>query len=249
MTEPIAIDVRTDDGVAPAWIHRPDRPGSFPGVLFYPDAGSVRPVTQRMAARLAERGYVVLLPHIFYRAGELAPFDFKTVWTDPPERERLMKLVRSLDVATATRDAACYLRALGEAPGVAPGGVGVMGYCIGGRLTFITAGAFPEQVAAAASIHGGALATDAPDSPHLAAEKIRARLYFGVADNDSSATPEQQAKLVSALAAAHVRFTFDHFQGALHGFAMEDFPVYQASAAEKHWQRVEELFGEALGQG
>ncbi len=248
MTEPTKLDVRTDDGVATAYVHRPTGDGTFPGIVYYPDAGSIRPASQAMAARLAALGYVVLIPNIFYRAGEVAPFDFQTVFTHPEERARLFGLVRALDRASAMRDAAHYIRALHEQKGVAPGGVGTVGYCIGGKLAFSTAASHPDLVAAAASLHGGGISNDAPDSPHLDAAKIKARLYFGIADNDPSCTPEQQAALVTALAASHVRFTIDHFAGAQHGFAMEDFPVYHEASAKKHWQRLEELFGEALGQ-
>jgi carboxymethylenebutenolidase len=247
MTEPQKIDVKTDDGVAPCWIHRPQDAGDHPGVILFPDAGSVRQVKHDMAARLASMGYVVLLPHIFYRAGDYKPFDMATVFTVPSERERLMALIRALDLKSAMRDAAHYIRALREQPGVRAGKVAVTGYCLGGRLAFATAGTHPSDIAAAASIHGGGIATDAPDSPHLQADKIEARLYFGIADADSSCTPEHQGVLVTALAKAHLRFTIDHFHGAAHGFAMEDFPVFRKDAAETHWRRLQELFGAAFG--
>ena len=247
MSDSTQLEVRTDDGVAVCHVHRPARAGTFPGVLFYPDAGSVRGTMHEMAARFAELGYVVLLPNIFYRQGAYPPFDFKTVFTDEQERARLMTIVRSLDNASAMRDAGHYLRALAAQDGVAAGPVGCVGYCIGGRLAFATAGAHPERVGAAASIHGGGIATDAPDSPHLAATQIRARLYFAIADNDQTCSPEQQARLVTALASAHVRFTIDHFAGAAHGFAVRDFPVYREAPAEAHVARVTELFAESIG--
>lgn len=247
MKDPEKIEVKTDDGIAPCWVHRPEAAGEHPGVLFYPDAGSERPVMQEMAARVAALGYVVLLPHIFYREGDYPPFHMDTVFSVPSERERLMKIVHALDAKSAMRDAASYIRTLREQEGVRPGRVATMGYCIGGRLAFTTAGAHPGDVAAAASIHGGGIATDAPESPHLQAEKIEARLYFGIADNDNSCTPEQQATLVTALAKAHLRFTIDHFKDAAHGFAVRDFASYDRDAAETHWRRVEELFNAAFG--
>jgi carboxymethylenebutenolidase len=245
---PRQVELTTEDGRVPCWIHRPADAAAapLPGVLFYPDAGSVRPAMHEMAARVAAMGHVVLMPHIFYRHGDYPPFDLKTVFTVPEERERLMKLVRSLDIASAMRDAGHYLRALHAEAGVRPGPIGTMGYCIGGRLAFATSIHHPEAIAAAAVIHGGGIATQAEDSLHLQAARIQARLYFGIADNDPSCTPEQQALLVQALAAVHVRFTLDHFAGALHGFAVSDFPVYQEAAATTHWRRITELFQTAL---
>lgn len=246
MSDAVKLEVTTDDGVAPCWLHNADPAKPRPGVLFYPDAGSLRPAMKTMAERVASWGYTVLVPHIFYRHGDYPPFDLKTVFTVPAERERLMKLVRSLDLASAMRDAGHYLRTLREHPGVSGEHVRTMGYCIGGRLAFATAGSHPDRVAAAASIHGGGIATDAPDSPHRNAPAIKARLYFGIADNDQSCTPEQQGQLVAALASAHLRYTIDHFAGALHGFAVSDFAVYQPGAAELHFERVRELFAASL---
>ena len=160
------IEVHTGDGVAPCWLHRPAAEGVYPGVILYPDAGSVRHTMHQLADRLAGLGYVVLVPHIFYRSGEYAPFDTRTVFVDPAERDRLRAIIRALEMPAAMRDAARYIEALHDQPGVAAGRIGCTGYCMGGRLAFLTAGAHPGAVAAAASIHGGGVATDAADSPH-----------------------------------------------------------------------------------
>jgi carboxymethylenebutenolidase len=121
-----------------------------------------------------------------------------------------------------------------------------MGYCIGGKLAFATAGAHPARVAAAAVIHAGGIAGDAPDSPHKLAPAIEGRLYFGIADNDPSCTPEQQGVLAAALAAAHVRSTIEHVAGKQHGYAVPDFPTYDANAAETHFERIRDLFAASL---
>lgn len=246
MTEPTKLEVKTRDGSAGAWLYRPEGDATLPGVVLIPDAGSVRPVTQSMAARLAKLGYVVLLPNIFYRAGEYPPFDVKTVFGDPEERERLMTLVRSLDRDKMVSDVDAYITGLLAQPRVGQRPVGLVGYCIGGRMAFTAAGALGDRVGAAASIHGGGLVTDAPDSAHLFADKIKASLYFAVADDDSSCTPEHQGKLVTALATAHVRFDLEHYPGVKHGFTMTDFPVHDAEAEEQHWHRVERLFSSTL---
>lgn len=242
------IEVATDDGTAPCWIFRQEDKRPAPGVLFFPDAGSVRPTMNAMATRVAQLGYVVLMPHIFYRAGAYAPFDMMTVFSTPPERERLMTLVRSLDNVKGMRDAGHYLRALLAQPNVLGDRVGCMGYCIGGRLAFTAAGAHPDRVAAAAAIHGGGISTDAPESPHRQAAAIRGRIYVAVADEDPSCTPAQQAELVKTLAGAKVDFTLEHFAGCKHGFAVDDFPIYDRAAAERHWARVATLFADTLQQ-
>jgi carboxymethylenebutenolidase len=203
----------------------------------------------QMAGRLAGLGYFVMLPNVFYRAGDFAPFDVKTVFSVPAERERLMALIKSLDTASAMRDAGAYLDAIAAHAGAQGGKVGAMGYCMGGRLAFTTAGAHPDRIAAAASIHGGHIVTGEPDSPHRSADRIKAELYFGVADEDGSCTPEHQGILASALGATHVAYQIELYRGAHHGFAVPDMPVYDEAAAERHWARLAALFASALPRG
>lgn len=242
------LKIATPDGTADATLYTPDGGGPFPGVLFFMDALGFRPSMHQMAQRLSAAGYAVLLPDLFYRAQPFAPFDGKAVWGNPDERARLMKLIASLDAGAARRDTTAYLDALAKQPGVRAGKLGCVGYCMGGRLAFTAAGTLPERVGAAASFHGGHLATDKPDSPHLHAPAIKAALYFGVADADPSCTLEHQQALASALQAAKVRYTLDFNPGVLHGWCVPDSPAFNEAAAERHWAHLLGFFGEALAR-
>lgn len=240
------LDVRTRDGVMDVHLLSPKGPGPFPTVLFYVDAGGPRPVMFEMAERLVAEGYFVAMPNIFYRAGAYPPFDLMTVWDDPKERARIMTLIKETRPSAVMEDTAALLRALDDEPRAKARGVGCVGYCLGGRLAFTAAGSHPDRVTAAASIHGGHIATDAPDSPHAQASRIRGTLYFGVADNDSSCTPESQAKLKTALDEQKLRYQLEVFPGAAHGFAVKDMPEFNEAAAERHWTRLLALFADAL---
>ncbi len=240
------LEVRTGDGVARAWCFG-SGDGARPAVLMYPDAYGVRPTMKEMAGRLARLGYVVLLPAVFYRAGDYPPFDKATVWTDPPERERLQKLIQSLTPERLRADAAAYLDALAARRDVREDRVGVTGYCMGGRLSFLTAALHPDRIRAAAAFHPGGLVTDAPESPHRLAGRVKASVYLGIADQDRGATPEQQGALATALAAADVAYTLELYRGRRHGFAVPDHPgAYDPEAAERHWRRLESFLGETL---
>jgi carboxymethylenebutenolidase len=240
------LDVQTADGVAHAWTYRGGE-DPRPAVLVYTDAYGVRPAMQVMAERIAGLGYFVLLPNVFYRAGSYPPFDAATVWSDPSERERLMALIRSLTPDRLRVDGGAYLDAIAAQRGVRADRVGATGYCMGGRLAFLAAAQHPEKVRAAASFHGGGLVTDAPDSPHRLADRVKASLYFGVADEDRSCTPEQQGALAAALGAAHVEYCIELYRGKRHGFAVSDHAGgYDAAAADRHWRRLESFLGETL---
>jgi carboxymethylenebutenolidase len=241
---PRPLEISTPDGVARAWLHR-DGAGPRPAVLLYVDAYGVRAAMQEKAARLAGLGYTVLLPDIFYRAS-YPPFDKATVWSDPPERARLMALMQSITIDRLRIDAAAWLDALAENGG-RPDRVGTVGYCMGGRLAYLTAALHPDRVRAAASFHGGGLVSDAPDSPHRLAPRVKASLYLGVADDDRSCTPEHQGALATALGAAHLDYAIELYPGKRHGFAVPDHPGAADPEAEaRHWRRLERFYGETL---
>jgi carboxymethylenebutenolidase len=246
MTNPRQVEIAAADGVCAAWLHG-GGDGPRPAVLLFPDAFGVRPAMQELAARLAGLGHVVLLPDVFYRAGAVPPFDAASVWGDPPERERLTALIRSITPERLAGDAAAYLAALAAQPGVHADRVATVGYCMGGRLAFLAAAQHPAAVRAVASFHGGHLVTDGPDSPHRLAARLRAAVHLGVADDDRSCTPEHQGALAAALAAADVAYALELYRGKKHGFAVPDHPVYDRDAAERHWRRLEAFLGETLG--
>jgi carboxymethylenebutenolidase len=241
-----ALDLRTDDGICPTHAFHPDGNGPWPGVIFFMDGIGVRPALFTMGERLAAAGYYVLLPDLFYRAGAHPPFDAKTLFTDEKAREELR--TRFAPIATAAnimRDCRTFLDHLAAQSNVRQPKVGTTGYCMGGRLSLCAAGHFPDRIAAAASYHGGNLANDAPDSPHLLAPKVKARVYVACATSDPSFPDDQKQRLEQALAAAHVDHVIETYP-ARHGWVPSDTPVHDAAAAEHHWQTLFDLFGRTL---
>lgn len=239
------VEIPTPDGTCRASLHTPVGSGPWPAVIMFPDAGGVRATFHTMAQRLADVGYAVLLPDIFYRHGEVAPFDMMTVFGDPDERKRLMSLVSTVTKDGATRDTEAMLEVLAAAPEVAEGKVGTTGYCMGGGLALNAAGRFPDRVNAAASFHGGQIATEAPDSPHLLAGSMEATVYVAGAADDASFDAEQFERLSSGLTEAGLDHTLVTYPAA-HGFAVPDNPTYDEAAAARHWRALEELFGATL---
>ena len=239
------VAIPTADGTMDASLHTPDAAGPWPAVIMFPDAGGVRPTFHEMAQRLADLGYCVLLPNPFYRVGPFEPFEMRMVFSDPDERARLMSLVSSVTFDNATRDTEAMLTFLAEQPEVGGGKVGTTGYCMGGRLSLNAAGRFPDHIGAAASFHGGHIASSAPDSPHLLADAMTAKVYVAGADDDASFDNEQFERLSAALLAAGVDHELVTYP-ALHGFAVPDSAAYDEGAATRHWQALESLYASAL---
>jgi carboxymethylenebutenolidase len=241
-----AVDIPTADGVADSYLVRPEGDGPYPGVLFIMDAFGLRPRIEEMAGRIAERGFVVLAPNVLYREGR-APVLPMPDPADPDSRaafmQKIMPLVQSLTPERVASDAKYYLDYLAE---VAPGAIAITGYCMGARVGWRIAAAFPDRVAALGGFHAGGLVTDAPDSPHRSADQIAAELYFGFADNDRSATADQIAELERALDTAGVAYRSEVYKDAVHGYTMSDTAAYDEDAAERHFSELFALLDRAL---
>jgi carboxymethylenebutenolidase len=239
--------ITTPDGTCPVTFATPDGAGPWPAVVMYPDAGGRRPVFDDMAEKLAGYGYAVLVPDIYYRSGDWAPFDLNTAFTDPDERKRLMSMMSGVTPDKMTADAGAFFGYLASRPEVSGTAFGTTGYCMGGRTSLVVAGRVPDRVAAAMSFHGGGLASDDPGSPHLLADQIQAAVYVAGAENDASFTPEAAETLDKALTAADVEHTIEWYAAA-HGFAVSDHrAAYDPDAAERHWKAMESFFGAKLG--
>ncbi|HEX4362916.1 MAG TPA: dienelactone hydrolase family protein [Solirubrobacteraceae bacterium] len=232
------IEITTQDGVADAYLVQPQDGERHPAVLLLMDAFGLRPQIERMADRIAARGFAVLAPNVLYRAGPFPALAMEDL-ADPGRRGALlaqvMPLVQDLTPERIVRDGAAYLDLLEEA---GRGPVAITGYCMGGRLGWRIATAYPDRVAALGCFHTGGLANDGADSPHLSAGELQAELYLGYADNDQSMTREQIATVEHALDDAGVRYASAIYEGAAHGYTMADTPVYDEAAAERHFSEL-----------
>ena len=242
------VDIETPDGVADAYLTRPDDDERHAGVLLIMDAYGVRPRIEEMADRIAERGYAVLAPNVFYRAGRAPVLPFPDM-TEESARAGFFQNVRPLMGAlTPERIAADGAAYLDELAKVADEPVAITGYCMGARLGLRIAAAHPNRVAALAGFHGGGLVTDDPDSPHRSAGALLAEVYFGHADQDRSNSAEQIATLDAALEDAGVTYRSEVYAGAAHGYTMSDTPAYDEQAAERHFAALFDLLDRRLGR-
>jgi carboxymethylenebutenolidase len=245
-----SIDIAAADGTADAFFVHPVSGGPHPGVLLYMDAYGIRPALEAHAARLAAGGYCVLVPNLFYRDGRSPVLENLEQLMQSEDRSALfaalLPKIQAVTPQAANADAKSWLGFLRDRAEVADGPIGTVGYCMGGRLSLRMAGEFADAVAAAASFHGGNLATGEDDSPHLSAVRAAAELYIGHADNDGSMDPEQMGRLAKALGEAHVRYTAELYVGAQHGWTQTDTPAYDEPSAERHWLRLVELFDRVL---
>jgi carboxymethylenebutenolidase len=240
------IQIKAPDGTSDAVLMRPEREGRWPGVIHLTDIGGIRPEHRSMARRLAEKGYTVLMPNVFYRTGRPPMFDFVPTMGDARTMKRFGELAGPMTPDAAERDGAAYVDFLASQPSVSAGKLGVVGYCFTGAMAMRTAAVRPDKVAAAASFHGGGLYTETPASPHHVLPRIRARLYFGHAIKDQSMSAEAIEKFDRALAAWAGKYQSEVYEGAFHGWTTPGAPVYNEPQANRAFEKLTELFGATL---
>ena len=244
------VTIKTDDGTCDAYFTHPSS-GTHPAVLIWPDAFGLRPSMRAMARRLAVEGYAVLVPNPFYRVSKAPQYESAADvdFSDPATMTKLGPLMASVTGAgLAEKDAHAYVAFLDSQRGVDRARkIGTQGYCMGGPLVVRTAAAEPGRIGAGASFHGGGLVTDKPDSPHLLAPRIKARMYFGIASSDDERQPEAKTVLKDTFAKAGVPAEIEVYP-ARHGWCVPDMPsekgapIYDAAQAERAWTRLLALY-------
>ncbi len=234
------VDVLTADGAMNTFIIHPEEAGPHPVVLFLMDAPGKREELHDMARRLGTAGYYVMLPTLYYRRVREFRIDNST-------REIMFTHMDSLTNAMVCEDIAKLLSHAASDNAARGGKVGCVGYCMSGPFAFAGAAAFPDRIAASASIHGVKLFNDSPDSPHLNAKRIKGQMYFACAETDVYAPKQMVDDLEQYLANTGIKSRIEWYPGTEHGFV---FPhrlgKYAKAAAERHWERLFALFRRCL---
>ncbi|WP_394761497.1 dienelactone hydrolase family protein [Phenylobacterium sp.] len=242
------VTIPMADGAARAFAFTPNvGDGPWPAAILVMDAPAIRPAMFEMGERLAQAGYFVVLPDMFWRAGPYPPLDIVKARAGDPEMGALFaKLRGSTDVTKQMIDIEGCLDWIATQPQAKAGKVGITGYCMGGGIALRAAGTFPGQIAAVGSFHGGGMATDAEDSPHKLAPKMKAKILVAGADEDRSFDEAQCERLAGALKEAGLDADVSIWKGAKHGWVPTDMPVYNRDAAERHWVELIALFDGTL---
>ncbi len=245
------IDIATDDGTMNCHVVTPEIPGRtgpHRAVIVYMPASGIRPELVEIAARIAAAGYVAVLPNSFYRlarhvdidANRLGDGDYVAV------RNFMMELAGNITNARVIHDTGKILEWLDQQDDIDASSVGGVGYCMGGRLVMAAAGAFPQRMAAAASLYGSGIVTDQSDSPHLRFAEIPGELYFGLADNDIYVSDEEMDALRAHMTTVDVEHTIELYPDTEHGFVFPERYCFSPAGAARHYERLAELFGRRL---
>jgi carboxymethylenebutenolidase len=238
--------VETPDGEADCYFVRPAS-GNYPGVIVWPDVMGIRPAFRAMGKRLAESGYSVLVVNPYYRTHKGSILKEGESFADPGVRERIGPHRQSLSPDTCVTDGKALVRYLDSQPSVDTSRkIGTTGYCMTGSYTMRLAAAIPERIGAGGSFHGGGLATDADDSPHLLAPQMKAGFLIAIAESDDERDPQAKELLRETFDAAGVEAEIEVYEGTQHGWCPLDSRVYDEEQAERAWARLLALFDREL---
>ncbi|MCP4905358.1 MAG: dienelactone hydrolase family protein [bacterium] len=234
-------EIVTPDGIMPTFIAHPGEEKPAPAVLILMDGRGIREALRDVARRLAGMGYYATLPDLFYRAGA----DSELGVGGADDWDQMISLVQSLSDEGVTRDIEALVTRIDTDPAIRPGAIGLMGFCMGGRLSVILSQALGERVAAAAAIHPGLTGVGA-EAAHLELDRVAAEFYFAIADRDQWCSPEHLNLMEKALERRGTRHEIEHHPGALHGFGVPGGDTYHEQAAERVWEKVDALFARRL---
>lgn len=239
------IDIKTNAGEMNTFVVHPES-GPSPTVLFYMDAPGKREELHDMARRIASVGFYVILPNLYYRKSR----DFKMQWNEAGQKE-MFELASHLRGNLVMEDTAAMLNYI-DADSAADGSkIGAVGYCMSGPHVFRALATFADRLQCAASIYGANLLTQSEHSPHLLAHKIEGEMYFACAEIDEYAPKAVIDELDAYLKNSGINYEIEWYPGAHHGFAFPERQgdIYHKPSAERHWERLFEIFERNLKQG
>ena len=240
------VEVTTPDGLADCHFVHPST-GQHTAVLVWPDILGLRPAFRAMGRRLAQSGYSVLVVNPFYRDARSPVVGEGASFGQPEIRNIVLPMAGKLNADTHFTDARAFVGFLDEQAAVDTGRkIGTTGYCMGGPMVMRTVAAVPDRLGAGATFHGGGLATDADDSPHLLIPTTTAQMLHCVAANDDENNPEAKNILRDAYASAGIPAEIEVYEGAMHGWCPPDSQVYNEAQAERAWGRLLVLLETAL---
>jgi carboxymethylenebutenolidase len=228
------VEIRTPEGSMPAHLAEPEGRGPFPALVVIMEAFGLVPHIRSVAERLAGEGYVALAPDFYWRWLPENAVGYDRL-------DRAIALMQKVDDAKFTGDMGAALDFLAARADVDGARIGVTGFCMGGRLSFLTACALPDRIAAAAPFYGGGIAN------HLArADRIRAPLYLFFGEKDAFIPLDQVQKIETRLSELGRTFHCKVYPGADHGFFCEERASYHAEAAADAWRELMRFFARHL---
>ena len=226
------IEVPAQDGSVPAFLARPKGESRAPAVLVIQEAFGLNDHIKDVSRRIAAEGYVTLAPDLYWRGGR-----GRTVRYDQlPEAIALMQSLKEPEVVADLGSAVSWLE---KQPFVRADRIGITGFCMGGRVSYLAACELADKIKASVPFYGGGI-------PVEKTEKLRCPVlaFFGEKDAFIPLDNVEQLRAEAKRRGKDVEIVVS--PGAGHGFFCNERESYQRAAAEDSWQRLKKFFAAHL---
>jgi carboxymethylenebutenolidase len=233
-----AVQLNTSDGKMDAYVAQPKNGGNFPGVVVIQEAFGVNDHIKKVTDRIAAEGYVAIAPDIYYRESErIIPYS---------EMPKAIAALQRVVDGKAMEDVGAAIAHLKSQNNVKSGSVGVIGFCMGGRLTYLAAAHHANDVKCAVPFYGGGIPMGNP-SPLSRTKEIKCPMYLFFGAKDQLIPKEHVDQIKAELTANKVPFQLEVYPDAGHGFFCDDRAMsYNEGAAKDAWDKTKAFFAQHL---
>jgi carboxymethylenebutenolidase len=233
-----AVQLNTSDGKMDAYVAQPKNGGNFPGVVVIQEAFGVNDHIKKVTDRIAAEGYVAIAPDIYHRESErIIPYS---------ELPKAIAALQRVVDGKAMEDVGAAIAHLKSQNNVKSGSVGVIGFCMGGRLTYLAAAHHANDVKCAVPFYGGGIPMGNP-SPLSRTKEIKCPMYLFFGAKDQLIPKEHVDQIKAELTANKVPFQLEVYPDAGHGFFCDDRAMsYNEGAAKDAWDKTKAFFAQHL---
>jgi carboxymethylenebutenolidase len=239
------MDIRTEmeslptaDGLMPVYLCQPEGNGPYPAVIVVMEAFGLNAHIKSVAERLAREGYVTAAPDFFYRFGSpIVPYE------DVP---RAIGYVQRFDWSALMAEVGMVIHHLKSLAEVRADRLGVVGFCVGGTIAFLTACRHASAIKAAVSFYGGGIGADTPTAPINLAESLQCPVLCFFGETDKAIPMDQVRRIDETLKRLKKTAEVKVYKGAGHGFFCDERPSFDSAAAQSSWEMTRSLFSKYL---
>ena len=231
------VQLNTADGKMDAYVAQPKDSGNYPGIVVIQEAFGVNDHIKKVTERIAAEGYVAIAPDIYHRESQrLIPY------TDMAKAIATMQRVQD---GKAMEDVGAAIAHLKSQRNVTSGSIGVIGFCMGGRLTYLAAAHHANDVKAAVPYYGGGIPMGNP-SPLSRTGEIKCPMYLFFGAKDQLIPLDQVDKIKAELTSRKAPFKLEIYPEAGHGFNCDDRGSYHQASAKDAWEKTKSFFAQHL---
>jgi len=231
------VQLNTSDGKMDCYVAQPKDGGSYPGIVVIQEAFGVNNHIKKVTERIAAEGYMAIAPDIFHREAEnLIPY------SDMPKAIATLQRVQD---PKAMEDVGAAIAHLKSQSNVKAGSLGVIGFCMGGRLTYLTAAQHANDIKAAVPYYGGGIPMGKP-SPLSRTGEIKCPMYLFFGAKDQLIPMDQVGQINTELTTKKVNFQMKIYPEAGHGFFCDERGSYNEAAAKDAWEKTKSFFAQHL---